>query len=90
MPDQTTASERSPKRRPLRIVLWMLAAGLGLLFFMNIFFPYHLALYLVFVDWPESARWLRSRVLYSRAAGVAVISSETVRARGIFRPSPCP
>jgi hypothetical protein len=24
---------------------------LGTLFFMNIFFPYHLAMYLVFVDW---------------------------------------
>src|SRR5215204_5407967 len=39
MADQTTASAPSPKRRPLRILLWMLAAGLGVLFFMNIFFP---------------------------------------------------
>ncbi|HEX8354925.1 MAG TPA: hypothetical protein VF611_18605, partial [Pyrinomonadaceae bacterium] len=44
----------------------LLAAGvlfhLGTLVFMNIFFPYHLALYLVFVDWPAFARRLRGRV----------------------------
>lgn len=37
---------------------------LGTLVFMNIFFPYHLAMYLVFVDWPwivQSARRLFSR-----------------------------
>ncbi|MBV9925063.1 MAG: hypothetical protein JOZ96_08620 [Acidobacteria bacterium] len=28
----------------------------GTLFFMNVFFPYHLAMYLVFVDWPRVAR----------------------------------
>ncbi len=33
---------------------------LGTLVFMNIFFPYHLALYLVFVDWPLAARRARS------------------------------
>jgi hypothetical protein len=41
----------------------ILAAGvlfhLGTLVFMNIFFPYHLAMYLVFVDWPRAARWAR-------------------------------
>jgi hypothetical protein len=41
----------------------ILAAGvifhLGTLLLMNIFFPYHLALYLVFVDWPAAARRLR-------------------------------
>lgn len=35
---------------------------LGTLVFMNIFFPYHLALYLVFVDWSALARRLKSRV----------------------------
>jgi hypothetical protein len=46
----------------------ILAAGvffhLGTLVFMNIFFPYHLAMYLVFVDWP----WVvgRARGLLSR------------------------
>jgi hypothetical protein len=44
----------------------LLAAGilfhLGTLVFMNIFFPYHLALYLVFVDWPALARRLKTRV----------------------------
>jgi hypothetical protein len=32
---------------------------LGTLFFMNIFFPYHLAMYLVFVDWPKVVRRVR-------------------------------
>lgn len=32
-------SERSPKRRPFRTFLWVLAVGFGLLFFVNIFFP---------------------------------------------------
>ncbi|MFL6254248.1 MAG: hypothetical protein ACJ74T_04445 [Pyrinomonadaceae bacterium] len=44
-----------------RVVI--LTAGLffhlGTLVFMNIFFPYHLAMYLVFVDWPSVVRWLR-------------------------------
>jgi hypothetical protein len=35
----------------------ILAAGVvfhvGTLFFMNIFFPYHLAMYLVYIDWPN-------------------------------------
>jgi uncharacterized membrane protein YphA (DoxX/SURF4 family) len=49
-----------------RVVI--LAAGilfhLGTLVFMNIFFPYHLAMYLVFVDWPRVVR--RARELLSR------------------------
>jgi hypothetical protein len=44
-----------------RVVL--LGAGvlfhLGTLVFMNIFFPYHLAMYLVFVDWPWVVRKIR-------------------------------
>jgi hypothetical protein len=32
---------------------------LGTLIFMNIYFPYHLAMYLVFVDWPGVVRKLR-------------------------------
>jgi hypothetical protein len=32
---------------------------LGTLVFMNVFFPYHLAMYLVFVDWPVVVRRLR-------------------------------
>lgn len=36
----------------------------GTLVFMNIFFPYHLAMYLVFVDWPRAAR--RARGLLAR------------------------
>jgi hypothetical protein len=41
---------------------WIL--GFGVLFhistlvFMNIFFPYQLAMYLVFVDWDRMAAWL--------------------------------
>ena len=48
---------------------------LGTLFIMNIFFPYHLAMYLVFVDWP----WVVRRVggLFSgrgeREPGAAVV-----------------
>ena len=42
----------------------ILAAGLLFhlctLVFMNIFFPYHLAMYLVFVDWPGVARRVRT------------------------------
>lgn len=55
----------------------ILAAGvlfhLGTLVFMNIFFPYHLAMYLVFVDWPRAVRMLRGRLsrfgVRGRAAG---------------------
>jgi hypothetical protein len=46
----------------------ILAAGvlfhLGTLVIMNIFFPYHLAMYLVFVDWPWVVR--KARGLFSR------------------------
>jgi hypothetical protein len=46
----------------------ILAAGvcfhLGTLVFMNIFFPYHLAMYLVFVDWPWVVR--KARGLFTR------------------------
>ena len=40
---------------------------LGTLVFMNIFFPYHLAMYLVFVDWPWVVR--KTRTLFSRFGG---------------------
>lgn len=49
--------------RRARVVL--LAAGvlfhLGTLVFMNIFFPFHLAMYLLFVDWPWVVRKLKGR-----------------------------
>ena len=46
-------------RRPRIIILTLgVCFHLGTLFFMNIFFPYHLAMYLVFVDWTR----MRSRV----------------------------
>ena len=35
---------------------------LGTLFFMNIFFPYHLAMYLVFVDWERLHRRIKNYV----------------------------
>ena len=41
---------------------------LGTLFLMNIFFPYHLAMYLVFVDWPRVVRRVR-RLFPSPKAG---------------------
>jgi hypothetical protein len=54
--------------RRARIVI--LAAGvifhLGTLIFMNIFFPYHLAMYLVFVDWPAFVRRLKGLGLFGR------------------------
>lgn len=49
----------------------VLAAGvlfhLGTLVLMNVFFPYHLAMYLVFVDWPACARRLRGLLGAGRA-----------------------
>jgi hypothetical protein len=47
-----------------RIILPLgLVFHLGTLLFMNVFFPYHLAAYLVFVDWPRVfARLNRSRL----------------------------
>ena len=39
MADESTASGRSSKRRPVRTLLWALAVGLGLLLFVNIVFP---------------------------------------------------
>ena len=43
------------KRARLIILALGIVFHLGTIFFMNIFFPYHLAMYLVFVDW---GRWL--------------------------------
>lgn len=43
--------------------------GFGILFhlstvpFMNLFFPFHLAMYLVFIDWDRVANWLNQRNL---------------------------
>jgi hypothetical protein len=46
---------------------WLLGFGvlfhLATLFFMNIFFPYQLAMYLIFVDWDRLAAWLNQRDL---------------------------
>lgn len=39
MADEVTQAERSPKRRPLRILFWMLGGGLAFLFLLNVFFP---------------------------------------------------
>ena len=54
----------------------ILTAGLffhlGTLVFMNIFFPYHLAMYLVFVDWPwvlKKARRLFARLVTDEPGG---------------------
>jgi hypothetical protein len=48
----------------------ILAAGivfhLGTLFFMNLFFPYHLAMYMVFVDWPAVLKRLERARLFRR------------------------
>jgi hypothetical protein len=67
-------------KRARRVIL---AAGvvfhLGTLFFMNIFFPYHLAMYLVFVDWPAVARRLEGLRPFDRAgrgAGAGKLPAE--------------
>jgi protease-4 len=65
MADQTTGFERSPKRRPLRILLWMLAAALGALFLMNIFFPD--------LDWSTE-----DRIALIRVEGVILDAQTTV------------
>ena len=39
---------------------------LGTQFFMNIFFPFHLGMYVVFIDWPKVAAWLGSRGMLQR------------------------
>ena len=44
---------------------WILGFGIlfhvATLFFMNVFFPYQLAMYLVFVDWDKVADWLNQK-----------------------------
>ena len=52
-------------RRARMIILTMgVIFHLGTLFFMNIFFPYHLAMYLVFVDWQRASQ--RGQAFLSR------------------------
>ena len=41
---------------------------LSTLFLMNIFFPYQLALYLVFVDWPRFTAWLANTRMLRRSS----------------------
>lgn len=41
---------------------------LSTLFLMNIFFPYQLALYLVFVDWPRFTAWLANTRMMRRSS----------------------
>ncbi|MDT7780393.1 MAG: hypothetical protein QOC99_2905 [Acidobacteriota bacterium] len=66
--------------RRARVVI--LAAGvlfhLGTLIFMNIFFPYHLAMYLVFVDWPAVVRRLAGTGLFSGRQRGAEVSRRQV------------
>jgi len=44
---------------------WILGFGVlfhvATLFLMNIFFPYQLAMYLVFVDWDKVGKWINRR-----------------------------
>jgi hypothetical protein len=50
----------------------ILSAGvlfhLGTLFFMNVFFPYHLAAYAVFIDWPRVVSRLASSRFFQKAS----------------------
>lgn len=39
MADESIGAERSPKRRPLRTIFWVVAAGLGVMALLNILFP---------------------------------------------------
>ena len=48
---------------------------LGTLFLMNIFFPYHLAMYLVFVDWPWVVRRVRGLIPRSEAGKPSAAAS---------------
>ena len=48
---------------------------LGTLVLMNIFFPYHLAMYLVFVDWPWVVRRARGLLERFRAGGPSTAAS---------------
>jgi hypothetical protein len=48
------------KRARLIILALGIVFHLGTIFFMNIFFPYHLAMYLVFVDWGRLRRRVES------------------------------
>lgn len=61
------------KRARLIILGLGVVFHLGTLFFMNIFFPYHLAMYLVFVDWgrwlPRAADYLSASRLRSPSKG---------------------
>jgi hypothetical protein len=53
---------------------------LGTLLFMNVFFPFHLAMYLVFIDWPAVARRLERVQLIRRIAGLSgVRETQAVR-----------
>jgi hypothetical protein len=51
---------------------WILGIGVGFhaltLFFMNIFFPFHLAMYVVFVDWSKVASLIANLRLLDRVA----------------------
>jgi predicted DCC family thiol-disulfide oxidoreductase YuxK len=56
-----------------RLRWWLLGIGIlfhvSTLFFMNIFFPYELAMYMVFLDWPKVGEWLvKNRLLRSLAS----------------------
>jgi protease IV len=65
MADDVTPAGRSPKRRPLRTFLWVLAVGLGLLVLLNIFFP-------------EIDLSTEDRIALIRVEGVILDSHETV------------
>jgi Vitamin K-dependent gamma-carboxylase len=54
------------KRLRAPILLGGVVFHLGTLFFMNIFFPYHLAMYLVFVDWEQLRQRIRSRLSHAK------------------------
>jgi membrane protein implicated in regulation of membrane protease activity len=63
---------------------------LGTLLFMNIFFPFHLAMYLVFIDWPAVARRLGRVKLFQRIVGVseglAVVDVDVKESEGQVKP----
>jgi uncharacterized membrane protein YphA (DoxX/SURF4 family) len=54
---------------------------LGTLLFMNIFFPYHLAMYLVFIDWPAAVRRLGRMKLFRRVIGARIGAALSESAR---------
>ena len=56
---------------------------LGTLFFMNIFFPYHLAMYIVFVDWGRVSQRVEALLVKSGLSAKTKLSDRLTSTNGI-------